>query len=157
MIKHSHTIIRCPTEAIRCKFCGSTDIVKYGRRHGIQNYLCRACGRKFTDKDTLEGKQIPTAHVGAALSMFYDGLSLAGISRQLEGIFNNRVNPSTIYRWVIEYSEKAIKLLDSYKAEASDTWVVDETVVKIGGENLWYWDVIDDGTRFLINCTRPVH
>ena len=32
----------------------------------------------------------------------------------------------------------------------SDTWVVDETVVKVGGSNLWFWDVIDENTRFLL-------
>lgn len=152
MLSHqSHVIVRCPTMAIRCKFCGCPNIVKYGVRNGIQQYLCRSCGRKFSDKDTLEGRQTPTAEIGAALSMFYDGLSLSGIQRQLQGIFNDWVNPSTIYRWVIEYSSKAITLLDKQKVRLSNTWVVDETVVKVGGENMWYWDVIDEGTRFLID------
>jgi transposase-like protein len=113
--------------------------------------MCKDCGRKFTELDTLEGKQTPTKEIGIAIAMFYDGLSFSEVSRQLEGIFHDFVAPSTVYRWVMEYSQEAIKLLDKYKAKTSNTWVVDETVIGISGENLWYWDVIDEKTRFLID------
>lgn len=136
---------------IRCKFCGSANVVKYGFRNHIQQYMCRDCGRKFSEKDTLEGKRTPIPEMGIALSLFFDGLSLTEISQQLIGIFHEFVDPSTIYRWVMEYSQEAIKLLSKYKAKLSDTWVVDETVISILGENFWFWDVIDEGTRFLVN------
>jgi transposase-like protein len=29
-------------------------------------------------------------------------------------------------------------------------WIADETVLKIDGQNLWLWDIIDDKTRFLL-------
>ncbi len=29
-------------------------------------------------------------------------------------------------------------------------WVADETVLKIGGKNIWFWDIIDAKTRFLL-------
>lgn len=38
-------------QPIVCKWCGAVDIMKYGVRKGVQNYICRACGRKFTEKD----------------------------------------------------------------------------------------------------------
>jgi len=125
-------------------------VVKYGFQNHIQQYLCRDCGRKFNENDTLDRMRTPTAEIGAALSMFYDGLSLAAISRQLEGIFHDFVNPSTIYRWIMQYSQEAIKLLESYKANVSTTWVVDETVISIVGKNHWYWDVLCEKSRFLI-------
>jgi hypothetical protein len=31
-----------------------------------------------------------------------------------------------------------------------NVWIADETVLKIGGENLWLWDIIDEKTRFLL-------
>lgn len=147
----SHITQSCQVTEVRCKFCGSTNTVKYGMRDQVQQYMCHDCGRKFTKKDTLEGKQTPVEEMGAALSMYYDGLSLSAISRQLEGIYHDFVNHSTIYRWIMEYSQAAILLMDIYKAKVSTTWVVDETVVGIAGENFWYWDVIDQSTRFLIN------
>ncbi len=32
-----------------CPRCGSTDIVRFGKRRGVQRYRCKACGRTFTD------------------------------------------------------------------------------------------------------------
>jgi putative transposase len=137
-------------EPIRCKWCGSTDIMKYGSRKGVQEYVCQRCGRKFTAKDAPYKKQTPTEQIGASLAMFYDGLSFADISRQLADTYNNPVAKSTVYRWVISYTLKAVEMLEQLELKVSDVWVVDETMVKVAGHNLWFWDVIDEDTRFLL-------
>jgi putative transposase len=137
-------------QPIVCKYCGSTDVMKYGMRNGVQNYICSQCHRKFTAKDTPFHMQTPTEQMGAALNMFYDGMSLSSIARHLEESYKNHVDPSTVYRWVIRYTNKAINILEPLKPKVSDTWVVDETVLKIAGDNMWFWDVIDEGTRFLL-------
>lgn len=137
-------------EPIRCKWCGSVDIMKYGSRKGIQEYICQKCGRKFTANEAPYRKQTPIEQIGASLTMFYDGLSFADIARQLASSYNNSVAESTIYRWVIGYTLKAVEMLEKLGIRVSDTWVVDETVVKVAGQNLWFWDVIDEDTRFLI-------
>ncbi len=149
--KDPHVIQLCTSNVTRCKFCGSKNIYKFGTRKDAQRYMCHDCGRVFTDKDTPESKQNSTAMIGAAMGMFYEGLSTADISRQLEATFKQTINPSTVYRWVMEYSKKAHAFMDTLKAKTSDTWVVDETVVKVAGKNVWYWDVIDEDTRFLID------
>ena len=46
-----HKQIYTEPELIACKWCGSTDIMKYGTRKGVQNYICKACGRVFIAKD----------------------------------------------------------------------------------------------------------
>ena len=89
--------------------------------------------------------------IANAMSMFFGGLPCSEISRQLETIYHDSINPSTIYRWVMEYSRKAHDFMDTQKAHVSDTWCVDETVINVAGNNVWYWDVIDEGTRFLID------
>ena len=61
---------------IKCKFCGSTDVMKYGIRNGEQNYICKKCGRKFIAKDAPMGMRTPTEQIGASLNMYYDGLSV---------------------------------------------------------------------------------
>ena len=137
-------------EAIVCKFCGSDNVVKYGVRDGVQNYICRACGRKFTANDAPEGMRTEAEQIGASLGMFYDGLSFADVARNLEQTYHNPVNPSTVYRWVIRFTLKALNLLEPLKPQVSDTWVVDETMVKVAGHGLWFWDVIDEDTRFLL-------
>jgi len=144
---HSHF---AKYEVVVCKYCGSEDVVKYGVRDGVQDYICRACGRKFTAKDAPEGMQTPTEQIGSSLRMFYDGLSLSDVARNLEQTYDNPVNASTVYRWVIRFTLKALNLLEPLKPQVSDTWVADETMVKVAGHSLWFWDVIDEDTRFLL-------
>ena len=67
---------------IACPHCGSLDIMKYGTRNGIQNYICRDCERKFNAKDAPLHMRTPTEQIGASLNMYYDGLSFADISRK---------------------------------------------------------------------------
>ncbi len=38
-------------QPIKCKWCGSEDIMKYGIRNGVQEYICLKCKRKFNAKD----------------------------------------------------------------------------------------------------------
>ncbi len=150
VVSENDTLQYAKYEQVVCKFCGSEDIVKYGIRSGEQNYLCRSCGRKFTAKDSPEGMRTPAEQIGSSLAMFYDGLSLSDIARNLAQTYNNPVNASTVYRWLIRYTVKALELLEPLKPIVSETWIVDETVIKIGGGNWWFWDIIDEGTRFLL-------
>ncbi|MCX5995960.1 MAG: DDE-type integrase/transposase/recombinase [Chloroflexi bacterium] len=135
---------------IVCPRCGSLDVMKYGVRNGTQNYICRNCSSKFNNKDAPFHMWTSTEQIGASLNMFYDGMSLAKIARHLNENYKNPVNPSTVYRWVIRYTSKAIALFTPLKPTVCDTWVVDETVVKVGGYNVWYWDILCERSRFLI-------
>ena len=137
-------------QLIACKWCGSTNTMKYGIRKGVQNYICNACGRKFTTADNPYRKQSSVEEIGAALNMFYDGMSLSAIGRHLGESFSHPVNGSTVYRWVLRYTYEAIQLLQPYKPKVSGVWIADETVLKIGGDKLWFWDIIDSRTRFLL-------
>jgi putative transposase len=145
---------------IACKFCGSTDTQKYGSRKGIQEYLCNKCGRKFIDKDAPFKKQTPTELIGTSLSQYYDGLSFGDIARHLKES-GNEVNESTVYRWIFSYTNKALNYFDTLQPQVSDNWLCDETVLKIAGRNVWFWDVIDEDTRFLLashlSDTRGIH
>lgn len=145
------TIVRCPR-------CGSENTMRYGVRNGQQEYICGACHAKFNLKGAPLGMRTPAAQIGAALAMFYDGLSLADISRQLEQTHGNLVNPSSVYRWVQRYTREAVEKFGGYKAHTGKIWAADETVLgvrmaqtKEGSPNtIWYWDVIDEETRFLL-------
>jgi transposase-like protein len=137
-------------QPIVCKWCGSPDIMKRGFRKGVQEYVCQRCRRKFIEKDAPYGMRTPVDQIGAALGMFYEGMSLSAISRRLAETYGNPVNPSSVYRWVVKYTTEALRVTDRFTAQAGKMWVVDETVLKIGGGNLWFWDVIDDDTRFLL-------
>ncbi len=134
---------------IACKWCGSTDTQKYGIRKDVQEYLCNKCGRKFIDKDAPFKKQTSVDLIGGSLTDYYDGLSFGDIARHLTES-GNPVNESTVYRWIMSYTAKALNYFDTLQPKVSDTWICDETVIKIAGHNVWFWDVIDEKTRFLL-------
>jgi len=134
----------------RCKFCGSRRIVRYGHYQHVQRWWCKDCKRKFVHNDALPRMKTPIIQVASSLSMFYEGMSLHGIRRNLEQTYRNYPSNSTIYEWVVRFTKLAVKLAKDYKPNVGDTWVADETVLKIEGQNVWFWDIIDDRTRFLL-------
>ena len=136
---------------MNCKFCESSETVKYGVRRGIQYYKCKSCERTFADRDAPERGRCSYQVLGMALNMFYEGSSLGKIQRQIQQIYLEYFETSTIYRWVVKYTKSALQMLDDKRARSGHTWVVDETVIKLdSGLKLWFWDVIDEKTRFLL-------
>ena len=74
----------------RCKFCGSTEIVKNGSRKGRQYWLCKRCGKGFVDNKAIPGMRYPTENIGSALWQFYTGASLNDIRGYIEQHTGNR-------------------------------------------------------------------
>ena len=136
-------------EPILCKWCGSNEIKKYGLSGGTQEYFCLSCKRKFIDNDNPFGKRSTFEDIGTSISSYYDGLSFNDIARHLKES-GNEVSESTVYRWVLSYAQKAIRMADAYHPKVSNIWIADETVIKFNGQNYWLWDIIDKKTRFLI-------
>jgi transposase-like protein len=134
---------------ITCKWCGANDIKKYGTRKDVQEYICLKCGRKFIDKDAPFKKQTDIELIGTSISSYFDGLSFADIARRLSES-GNPVNESTVYRWVMSYSQKAVKAFDNYHPQTSDIWTADETAIKFQKDLYWIWDIIDTRSRFLL-------
>jgi len=134
----------------KCKFCGSRRIVRYGHYRGTQYWWCKDCKRKFVHNEALPRMKTPIIQVASALSMFYEGMSLHGIRRNLEQTYRNYPSSSTIYEWVVRFTKIAIASAKDYKPNVGDIWIADETVLKIEGDKVWFWDIIDDKTRFLL-------
>jgi transposase-like protein len=61
-----------------CPTCGAEDVVRYGRRMGVQRYRCTACGRQFQasrapkrihpDVATIVGRMIDDGYVYREIS-----------------------------------------------------------------------------------------
>ena len=137
-------------QPINCPRCGSSETMKYGIRNGVQEYMCSKCKRKFTDRDLPFGMRTPIEQIGASLSMYYTGLSLTDIAQQLKTTYDNPVDRSTIYRWLIKYTEEALKLFEPIHPKVGDVWIADETVIKFNDINYWVFDCIDRDSRFLL-------
>lgn len=137
-------------EAIKCPRCGSFDIYKYGIRNEIQEYLCAKCKRKFTARDIPFGMRTPIDQIGASLTMYYNGLSLRDVAQYLNQTHNNPVDHTVVYRWLLRFTQEAIKIFDSIHPNVGDVWIADETVIKYNDINHWVFDCIDRDTRFLL-------
>jgi len=140
-----------PETLVICKYCGSGDVVKYGTYHGSQRWWCKDCKRKFVDSDTLPKMKTPITQIASALSGYYGGMSLDSICRHLEQQYSNSFTDAGIYNWVIRFTKDAVDRADKHTPTVGKVWVADETVLKIGGKNIWFWDIIDAKTRFLLS------
>jgi transposase-like protein len=101
--------------------------------------------------------------------MYYEGMSLNAISRQLQQDNGTTIPDKTVFEWVNKFTAKAIQETDKIHPKVGDTWIADETYVRIDKhkkdttgqvENPYdksrkakwviFWDVIDADTRFLL-------
>jgi len=142
--------IKAPYFDISCKYCGGYNIIKYGTFRGRQRFWCKDCKRKFADNDALPNMKTPIDQVGTAIGMYYEGQSLNSICRLLTQIYHSYPSDSTVYRWIAKFTKQAVNEARDYKLDVGNVWVADETVLDIDGKNVWFWDIIDAKTRFLL-------
>lgn len=163
---------------VRCKYCQSENVRKYGKYKDTQLYYCNDCKRKFVPNDSLFHMKTPANQVSSALDMYYKGLSINEIREHLQQEYDNTPSGSTVFQWVRKYTDEAIAECSKYLPKVGDTWVADETYVRVDrhrGDDKgvgnpyskskkakWviFWDIIDADTRFLlashITTTRGV-
>jgi len=135
---------------LRCKYCGSPNVIKFGTFQGIQRYWCKDCKRKFADNKALPTMKTPIEHISTALSCYFGGMPLDAIQRHLQQQFNAYYTEMGIYNWIKRFSQEAIDRVKDFQPVVGDTWIADETVLKVGGRNIWFFDVIDEKTRYLL-------
>ena len=87
---------------------------------------------------------------GAAVDMYFDGLSYRRVARNMEQYFDRKTEPKTVYRWVRELSGTADEILRPMKVNTGREWVADEMMVNVGGEKMWLFNVMDSDTRFVL-------
>lgn len=133
-----------------CKNCGSAKIVKIGKVKDKQRYKCKECGKTFIDNDNFAGMRTKKHIISVAMDLYFDGMSVRKIQRQIEYIFKVKVSQVAIYKWIIKYSKLVREFVDTLKVDIGDRWHVDETVIKVKGERKWFWEIIDAKTRFMI-------
>jgi len=140
---------------VHCKFCGSRDTVRYGSVNGVQQFFCKQCRRKFADNAAAPHMRTPARQVAAALSAYFGGMSLNEVRRHLQQQYNNSPAESTVYEWLKRFGKIAIEEDKLHMPKVGDTWIADETVLKVSyapgkHHNIWFWDIIDERTRFLL-------
>jgi len=92
----------------------------------------------------------PMSEIAAVLGMYYGGMPLDSIQRQLQQEYGKHLSEAGIYKWVIRFTKEAIKQAKSFKPIIGDIWMADETILKVGGKDFWFWDIIDIQSRYLL-------
>ena len=133
-----------------CKFCGSDKTVKNGLAGGKQLYRCKDCNHQYLDNGAFTGMRTKAQVVACALNLYYDGLSTWKISRQIEKIFKVEVSAVSVWKWVMHFSELVSAYCETLKPQLGGKYHHDETEFKVGGEDKWFWEAIDEPSRFLV-------
>ena len=138
------------TEPVMCKYCGAFDSVKYGTFEGMQRHFCKICRRKFADNDALPRMKTPVWVISSVLHYYYDGMSIGAIQKQINQQHGAYYAQSSIYNWVMRFSKQAIEQVKSFHPRVGNSWLVCETILNIGNRRLWFWDIFDIGSKYLL-------
>jgi len=135
---------------MRCKYCGSEKLTKKGFVAKKQLYKCKDCGHRFYDNENFAKMKVDKKSIVLALNLYYDGLSLRKTQRNLEQIFGLRISQVTILNWIKKYSKLVQEYVMTLEPELSGKWHEDETLLKCEGKNIWFWEMIDEDTKFIV-------
>jgi putative transposase len=135
---------------MNCKNCNSEQVRKWGKVRGKQIYKCLDCGRRFYSDGKFSRMKNDKNIIVAALNFYYDGLSLRKAQRNLEQIFGEKVSQVTILNWLKKYSRLVKEYMVSQVPQLSGLWHEDETMIQCKGQSIWFWEMIDEDTKFMV-------
>jgi transposase-like protein len=135
---------------MECKYCQSTQIVKHGKANGKQRYLCKDCGHKFFEGSAFPRMRTESRIISASIDMYFEGLSTRKIQTQIEKIFGVHVSQVTVMNWTMKYSALVSKYVETLRPQLLGVYHVDETAIKCSGVQKWFWEIIDEQTKFLV-------
>jgi transposase-like protein len=135
---------------MNCKYCGSEKVIKKGFVQKKQLYKCKDCGRRFFENGKFAKMRTDKNIIVAALTLYYDGLSLRKAQKNLEQIFGEKISQVTILNWLKKYSELTTSYVKTLTPQLSGLWHEDETMLSCEGRNVWFWEMIDEDTRFMV-------
>lgn len=144
-------------DAIPCDRCGSIRTMKYGRYGDRQVYYCKDCKHKFKQAALVKSRFTPET-ITLCLDLYFSGLSLRKIARNLSDHFDVEIDYSTIYRWIEKYVPVISDYVNSLAPKLSETWHADELFLRMKGSPhqgryaglAFMWNVMDRETRFLL-------
>jgi len=133
-----------------CKYCDSTHVVKNGKVKGKQQYLCKACEHQFVEGSAFPKMRTESRIISTSIDLYFEGLSVRKVQAQVEKIFGIHVSQMTVWKWVMKYSKLTSEFVETLKPQLLGIYKVDETAIKCRGIQKWFWEIIDEQTKFLV-------
>ncbi|MGC1930987.1 MAG: DDE-type integrase/transposase/recombinase, partial [Candidatus Nitrosopolaris sp.] len=146
-------------DTITCKRCASIRVIHYGKSAaGKQTLFCKDCNYRFIEDSLLKRVRFTHELITLTLDLYFSGLSLRKLARNINDHFDISVDFTTIYNWIKRYIPIISEYVNSLTPQLSDTWHADELFIKMHGgktykgkTNLAFlWNVMDRKTRFLL-------
>jgi len=133
-----------------CKYCQSENIVKHGKTNGKQRYLCKDCDHKFFEGSAFPRMRTESRIISSSIDMYFEGLSVRKIQTQIEKLYGVHVSQVTVMNWTMKYSALVSKYVETLSPQLLGVYHVDETAIKCKGVQKWFWEIIDEQTKFLV-------
>jgi len=99
---------------------------------------------------TIHKMKTPAKQIASALGMYYGGMSLDAIQQQFRQDYDVDMSESNYWNWVKRFTKEAIRQSKDFKPVVGDTWIADETYMKLGNKTVYFWDIICPRTNYLL-------
>jgi putative transposase len=132
----------------KCKFCNSTEIIKYGKKNGKQNFYCKSCNRKFVNNINFENMKYSPKIIALTLDLYFKGVSLRKISHHLKEFYSLNICYKSVYNWIEKYVSIMNEYVNNVQPDIGEVWHTDEMMVNISGNWEYLWNIMDERTRF---------
>jgi transposase-like protein len=141
-----------------CPHCKKTNAVKVGLRKNksgfVQKYFCNDCKTYFVDRKGFENCQTKPEIIVEALDLRAKGMSLGKIVMHLNQKYKTSITRSSVLKWQNKFGEMINHFTSSFQLSHSLDAHADEVFLRKKGHRndnfIYYWDVIDYETKFLI-------
>lgn len=133
-----------------CKYCQSENVVKHGMKGEKQRYLCKDCGHKFIEGSGFTRMRTESSIISSSIDFYFEGLSVRKIQTQIEKLYEVHVSQVTVWKWVMKYSCLCSAFVENLTLKLLGVYHVDEAAIKCKGVQKWFWEIIDQQTKFLV-------
>jgi len=77
-------------------------------------------------------------------------MSLNAICEGIRQASKETITDTSVYNWLAKYTRIALDEAEKHQPKVGKKWVMDETVVRLGGKKLWFITALDCDTRYLL-------
>lgn len=88
--------------------------------------------------------------IATAIDLYFEGLSVRKVANQLQKIFGVHSSQSTVWNWIMKYSKMVSEFVETLEPHVLGIYKVDDTAIKCKGVQKWFWEIIDEETKFLV-------
>jgi len=147
---------------ICCPKCKGNSSKKDGKRitenrGKIQRFKCKDCSYRFVKDEGFFRMRNNPNKITCAIDLFYKGVSTRKVQEHFQAFYPHNSHNSTIYRWVIKYSDMIGNFTDKLKLQVGEEIQLDEMEYhrreehkKQGVSKDWFIDSIDVKTRYMV-------